>query len=93
MPMSPWLASPGCTKNAGVPGAGQGGGDLAADVARFAHSGHDNSPAAGKTNAAGTCKLPPQAGQLRAQTVDLDGERLAAEIDEARIRVVEVHRE
>ena len=24
-----------------------------------------------------------QAGQLRAQTVDLDGERLAAEIDEA----------
>ena len=65
------------------PGAGQGGGDLAADMARFAHARHGNSATAGKTNAAGACKLPPQAGHLSAQTVDLYGERLAAEIDEA----------
>ncbi len=64
-------------------GAGQRGGDLAADMAGLAHAGDHDTPPAVKTNPAGACKIPSQAGQLRAQAVDLDGERLAAELDEA----------
>ena len=48
----------------------------------FAHSRHDDAAAAVKTNAAGARKIGPQARYLGAQTVDLDGERLASEIDE-----------
>ena len=72
-------------------GAGQRGGDLAADMAGFAHAGDHDAPAAVETNAAGACKLRPQARQLRAQAVDLDGERLAAEIDEAVVGELEIH--
>ena len=82
----------GMHEEGGRAGAGQGGGDLAADMARFTHARDDDSPTADETNPAGACKLPPQAGQLRAQTVDLDRERLAAEFDEACIRIVGVHR-
>ena len=67
----------------GGAGAGQRGGDLAADVAGFAHAGHDHPAAAAKTNAAGARKIRPEARQLRLQAFDLDGQRLATEIDQA----------
>jgi len=51
---------------------------------------HDASTAI-ETNAAGARKIRPQARQLRTQTVDLDGERLAAEIDEAFVGELEIH--
>ena len=73
-------------------GARERGGELAADMPRFAHSRDDDAAAAVKTNPASECKLVSQAGQLRAQAVDFDGERGAPELDEALIRVVKVHR-
>ncbi len=54
-------------------GAGESGGDFPADMAGLAHAGHHDTAPAVKTNPAGTCKIRPEAGQLRAQTVDLDG--------------------
>ena len=81
----------GMHEEGGRAGAGQRGGDLAADVAGLAHAGHDDAATAVKTNAAGACKLRPQARQLRAQTVDLDAERLAAEFDEVFVGELEIH--
>ena len=43
MPRSPWLASPGCTKNAGVPVEAKGRRDLAGDMAGLAHAGDDDA--------------------------------------------------
>ena len=47
MPRSPWLASAGCTKKAGVPVEARVRGDLAADVAALAHAA-DDDPAPGR---------------------------------------------
>ena len=47
MPRSPWLASLGCTKDAGRAGGGEGAGDLQADMAALAHAGDDDPAAAG----------------------------------------------
>ena len=80
----------GMHEERGRAGAGQGGGDFAADMAGFAHARHDDAAAAVKTNAAGACKIRPQARQLRAQSVDFDGERLAAEFDEILVGEVEM---
>ncbi len=45
MPRSPWLASPGCTKKAGVPVLASVAASFAANVSGFAHAGnHDPSP-------------------------------------------------
>ena len=73
-------------------GACEGGGKLSADVSRFAHARDDDAAAAVKTNPASECKLVAEAGQLRAQTVDLYGQGGTPELDEAFIRVVKVHR-
>ena len=81
----------GMHEERGRAGAGEGGGDLAADMAGFAHAGHDDAAPAVKTNAAGACKIRPQTRQLRAQSVDFDVERLAAEIDEIFVGVVGIH--
>ena len=86
MPMSPWLASPGCTKNAGVPVLARVAAILPPMWPDLPMPVTDDASPAGKTNPAGARKLRPQAGQLGAQAVDLDGERLAAEIDEALVR-------
>ncbi len=78
MPTSPWLASPGCMKNAGVPVLARVAAILPPMCPDLPMPGDDDAPAAVKTNPAGACKLVSQAGQLRAQTVDLDGQRLDA---------------
>ena len=58
----------------------------------LAHAGDDDAAPAVKTNAAGACKIRPEAGQLRPQPVDFNGERLATEFDQARVGEVGIHR-
>ena len=43
MPRSPWLASPGCTKKAGVPVEAKVAAILRRDVAGLAHAGDDDA--------------------------------------------------
>ena len=75
MPMSPWLASAGCRKNDGRAGAGERGGDLAADVAGLAHAGDDDAAAAGEQQAAGARRSPsPSRCASAATAVGLGGE-------------------
>src|SRR5271167_4054248 len=81
----------GMHEERGRAGAGQGGGDFTGNMAGFSHSRHDDAAAAVKTNAAGACKIRPQTRQLRAQSVDFDLQRLAAEVDEIFVGVVEMH--
>ncbi len=81
----------GVDEERGRTGAGEGGGDFPADMAGFTHAHHHDAAAAVKTNAAGTCKIRPQARQLRAHAVDLDVERLAAEFDEICVGEVGSH--
>jgi len=52
MPISPWLASPGWTKKAGVPVLAS----VAADVARLAHAQHHHPSATGQQMAGGRDK-------------------------------------
>src|SRR6202035_223985 len=72
-------------------GTGEGGGDFAADMTGLAHARDDDAAPAVKTNAAGACKIRPETRQLRAQSVDLDGKRLASEVDEVLVGVVGIH--
>ena len=51
MPRSPWLPSPACRKNAGVPVLAKRGGDLAADDARLADAGDDHLAAGTRAGA------------------------------------------
>ena len=71
------------------PGAGQRGGDLAADVSRLAHAGHHDAAPALQANSAGPCKLRSQAGHLGPQPVDFDAQGLTAEFDQRFVREIE----
>ena len=48
MPRSPWLASLGCTKKAGVPVEAKVAAILRADMAGLAHAGDDQPAARGR---------------------------------------------
>src|SRR4030081_2908173 len=76
----------------GRAGAGRCCSYFPADVAGLSHAGDDDAAPAVKTNAAGTCKIRPEAGQLSPQPVDFNVERLAAEFDQARVGEVGIHR-
>ncbi len=59
MPRSPWLASPGCRKKAGVPVEDRVAAILRGDVPGLAHAGAHHAAAAGQQQSAG-------AGEIRA---------------------------
>jgi hypothetical protein len=64
-------------------------GDLAADMARFAHAGHHDPTPAIQADPAGARKIRSEAGQLGAKPVDLDHQGLTAEVDQGFVREVE----
>ena len=80
MPRSPCEASPGCTKNDGVPVEGKRGGDLVADVAGFAHAGDDHAPGAGEDDLAGARELRVHAFSERGERFRLNLDDVAAEL-------------
>jgi len=55
--MSPWLASAGWTKKRSGAGAGQGGGDLVADVPGLAHADHYYAAFAGQNHLASAYEI------------------------------------
>ncbi len=74
MPRSPWLASPGCTKKAGVPVEAKRGGDLVGDVAGLAHAGADHAARAGQQQPAGWRRSRhPSAPAMSAMACCFDG--------------------
>ena len=83
MPRSPWLASPGCMKNAGVPVEASVEAILRADVPRLAHAGHHHAaPRLEHQTVRGEEGLA-QARLERAHRVGLDVEDVARELQEA----------
>ena len=70
-------------------GARESGGELAADVARLSHAGDDDSPTTLQAYPAGAREIRAEARQLGPQTVDLDGECLAAESHQGFVREYE----
>ena len=83
MPRSPWLASAGCTKNAGVPVLARVEAILRADVARLAHAGDDYAPAAGEHYAARLLELAAQAVDEGGDSACFDPERLTSHLDQS----------
>ena len=63
MPRSPWLASPGCRKNAGLPVLARVAAILCADVAGFAHAGDDDAAGQRQAEAAGARRMLGPAGR------------------------------
>ncbi|VXC05729.1 hypothetical protein MARINON1_51988 [Marinobacter salarius] len=59
----------------GRSGAGEGGSDLVADMAGFAHAGHDNTPLARHDDFAGADEtvINPVGQSVNGLTLDLDG--------------------
>ena len=64
----------------GGAGAGEGGGDLAADVAALAHAGDDDAPLAGEHQTAGIGELPVEARRQRLQRLGLELDHLASQL-------------
>ena len=64
----------------GGAGAGEGGGDLAADVAALAHAGDDDAPLAGQHQTAGIGELPVEARRQRLQRLGLELDHLASQL-------------
>jgi len=61
-------------------GRGEGGGNLAADVAGFAHAGHHHAPRAVENQAAGTREVLVEARHQRGQRLGLEFDHGAAEL-------------
>ena len=60
MPRSPWLASLGCTKNAGVPVEAKVAASFWSDMAALADAGHDHAPLARGQHLDGLAERLPQ---------------------------------